>query len=61
MLVRCLEAKIGAKIAAKIGKINVSIIAYCDDVILMSPTIKHLNTLLEICYEYSVEWKLQYS
>ncbi len=57
MLVRCLNAKIGAKL----GNHNISIIAYCDDVILMSPTIRHLNILLEICYKYSVEWKLQYN
>ena len=57
MLTKCLNAKIGAKI----GINNISIIAYCDDIILMSPTIKHLNILLDICYKYSVEWKLQYN
>ena len=27
----------------------------------MSPTIHHLNILLEICHAYSIEWKLQYN
>ena len=57
MIERCLERKIGAKIAS----FNVSIVAYCDDVVLMSPTIHHLNILLEICHAYSIEWKLQYN
>jgi len=57
MLEECLNANLGAKI----GKTNLSIIAYCDDVILLSPTMTHLNKLLEICFNYSITWKLQYN
>ena len=57
MLEECLNANLGAKI----GKINLSIIAYCDDIILLSPTMSHLNKLLEIRFRYSITWKLQYT
>ena len=57
LLEECLNANLGAKI----GKTNLSIIAYCDDVILLSPTMTHLNKLLEICFSYSITWKLQYN
>ncbi len=46
---------------AKISNHNISIVAYCDDVILMSPTIRDLNILPDICHRYSIEWKLQYN
>ena len=52
---------IDSNLGAKIGKTNLSIIAYCDDVILLSPTMNHLNKLLEICFNYSIKWKLQYN
>jgi hypothetical protein len=39
MLEECLDANLGAKI----GRINLSIITSCDDVILVSPTRNHLN------------------
>ncbi len=57
MLEECLDSNLGAKI----GRTNLSIIAYCDDVILLSPTMNHLNKLLDICFKYSIKWKLQYN
>ena len=57
MIKNCLEKNIGAKL----GKINVSIVAHCDDVILMSPTIKHLQILLNICGDYAEKWKIEFN
>ncbi len=57
MLEECLDSNLGAKI----GRTNLSIIAYCDDVILLSPTMNHLYKLLDICFKYSIKWKLQYN
>ena len=57
MINECLNANVGAKI----NKINVSVIAYCDDIVLMSPTIKHLEILLDICHRYSIKWKIEFN
>ena len=57
MIQECLNANVGAKI----DKTNVSIVGYCDDVILMSPTLKHLQILLDICFKYSIEWKIEFN
>lgn len=44
LIEECLKMGIGAKI----GAVNVSIIAYCDDIILMSPSSDHINKLLAL-------------
>ncbi|CAF0953249.1 unnamed protein product [Brachionus calyciflorus] len=44
-------------LGAKIGNFNVSIIAYCDDIILLSPLSNHLQHLLNKIHEYSILWK----
>jgi hypothetical protein len=53
----CLKSNIGCRL----GGINVSIVAYCDDIILISPLKRHLQKLLDICYDYSVEWLMKFN
>ncbi len=45
----------------KIGDIKTSILAYCDDLILVSNSLKKLEKLIGICVEYSLEWKFKFN
>ena len=40
-------------VGAKIGNTNVNIIAYCNDIILISPVADHLRRMLKKCEEYA--------
>jgi hypothetical protein len=51
LIEECLQEGIGAKK----GNINVSIIAYFDDIILLSTTRAHLERLLKICNKYAYD------
>lgn len=57
LLSRCTKSGLGACI----GSVNTSIVAYCDDLIIMSPLKSHLKTLLSICEEYAIEWKIKFN
>ena len=57
MLEECLKLDIGAKI----GQTNVSIIAYCDDILILSPSTTHLNKLLDVCFQFSLKWKIEFN
>ena len=57
LLVDCINKNIGARV----GPVNVSIIAYCDDILLMSPVSGHINILLDACAEYAGKWKLEFN
>ena len=48
-------------IGARIGKVNVSIIAYADDLVLISPIKKHLDLLLGICGNFAEKWKIEFN
>ena len=57
LIAECINADVGALI----GSINVSIVGYCDDIILISPIASHLRILLMICERYAFEWKLRFN
>lgn len=57
LLETCLEKNIGARL----GNINVSILAYCDDLVLISPLKSHMETLLDICSDYADKWKMEFN
>jgi hypothetical protein len=48
-------------VGAKIGSVNVSMIAYCDDLILISPTETHMKMLINLCESYAAEWKIEFN
>ena len=48
-------------VGAKLNDINTSILAYCDDILLLSMSEAHMNRLLNHCYEYSCRWKLEFN
>jgi retron-type reverse transcriptase len=39
----------------KIGDSNTAILAYCDDIILLSHSLQKLEDLIKICVKYSTE------
>ena len=53
----CTQENIGAFF----NKLNVSIIVYADDIILMSSVDAHLQKLLNICETYSDLWRLKFN
>ena len=48
-------------IGARIGRLNVCIVAYCDDITLLSPVVSQINTLLNVCNEYSQNCRLDFN
>ncbi|RNA28776.1 hypothetical protein BpHYR1_048184 [Brachionus plicatilis] len=57
MLSACTDLKFGEKI----GEINLPILAYCDDIVLLSPSEKHIKILLRTCEEYAKDWKNEFN
>ena len=57
LIEECIEAKIGAIFK----KMNISIIVYADDIILISPVDCHLQQLLNICNNYSNKWLIKFN
>jgi hypothetical protein len=56
-----IESIINLEIGAHIGKINTSIIVYADDILIISPRTKHLQTILNICAEYGQKWLIKFN
>ena len=57
LLKECLDLKIGAEIDG----INLSIISYCDDIVIMAPSAGHCQRLIEICGKYAELWKMEFN
>ena len=48
-------------LGAKIGNINVSIVAYCDDIAIMSPLASHAQRILEKIFQFALKWKIEFN
>ena len=57
LIVECINLNRGALIGDK----NMSILGYCDDLTLMSPSYKHMYELLEVCDRFTLTWKLEFN
>ena len=57
LIKKCIEEKVGALI----HNINVCIIVYADDILLISPNDHQLQKLLNICGEYGEIWKIKFN
>ena len=57
LLVECQEMGL----EACVNRINVSVVAYADDILLISPIAYHLQRLLNKCEEYSIKWKMKFN
>jgi hypothetical protein len=40
---------------------NASIVSYCDDIVILSPTKASLQKLLHICGEFGNKWKIHFN
>jgi hypothetical protein len=56
-----LEAITKQNTGAQIGKLNVAIIAYCDDIILLASQSADMQRLIKICEEYAQQWKIEFN
>jgi hypothetical protein len=52
---------IGSNLGAIINNINVSIIVYADDILLICSVDAHLQHLLDICNKFSEKWRLKFN
>lgn len=57
LLEKCIELNIGARL----DNLNVSVVAYCDDIVLFSPVASHLRKLLKVCEEYAETWRINFN
>ncbi|CAF0954546.1 unnamed protein product [Brachionus calyciflorus] len=55
--IKCTDLNVGSSI----NGLNLSIIAYCNDIVLISPSYGQLVTLLKKFLEYSKEWKIDFN
>lgn len=57
LLVKCK----GLEIGATMNGYNISILAYCDDILLISPSLKQLQLLLDVASMYSHLWMIKFN
>ena len=48
-------------IGASLNELNVSILVYADDILLISPLDKHLQKLLNICSKFGSDWHIKFN
>ncbi len=46
---------------ALVGGVNTSALAYCDDILLISPVEAHMQKLIQCCEVYADRWKLSFN
>jgi hypothetical protein len=56
-----IEECVNRNIGAKFEHLNLSIIVYADDILLLSPIEKHLQMLINICGEYGLKWGIKFN
>ena len=56
-----IEECVNKNIGARFEELNLSIIVYCDDILLISPIEKHLQMLLDICGAYGTNWGIKFN
>jgi len=57
LLASLMELNVGALV----GSVNTSALAYCDDILLISPVEAHMQKLLQCCEVYADRWKLSFN
>ncbi|RNA14568.1 RNA-directed DNA polymerase from mobile element jockey-like [Brachionus plicatilis] len=55
------KSSIDLNLGAKIGGINAAVVAYCDDIAILSPLASHAQKILDRIYEYSLLWKIEFN
>jgi hypothetical protein len=44
-----------------LGNVKTSILAYCDDLIILSPSLKKIEKFVGICVDYSLKWIFKFN
>ena len=57
LILECTDENIGTEFK----NMNLSIIVYADDIILLSPVYSHLQKLLNICEVCSKNWRIKFN
>ena len=57
LIVNCISHNIGACV----NGLNLSIIAYCDDIIILSPSYGQAMVILEECFKFANQWKMEFN
>jgi hypothetical protein len=57
LIEECIELEIGCFI----GRYNVSVLAYCDDIVLLTSSEKQMQKLLDTCNTYGKKWKIKFN
>ena len=57
LITSCLDLNVGALT----GESNVSCLAYCDDLLLLSPVKTHMDFLLKTCMRFADDWKVKFN
>ncbi len=57
LIVSCLSLNLGSKLC----EFNTSVISFCDDLNILSPSLKQGQQLLDICSAYGEKWKIKFN
>jgi len=56
-----LSSLLELNVSALVGGVNTSALAYCDDILLISPVEAHMQKLIQCCEIYAYRWKLSFN
>jgi len=56
-----LSSLLELNVGALVGGVNTSALAYCDDILLISPVEAHMQKLIQCCEVYADRWKLSFN
>ena len=57
LIADCLDSRLGARV----GNVIVSTLSYCDDLVLLSPSLTEMCELLTICDRFTAEWEVEFN
>ncbi len=57
LIERLMESKGGISI----GGFKISVLVYCDDILLLTTSLSHLQIMLEICTDFGQNWKIKFN
>jgi hypothetical protein len=52
---------ISSDFGLSIDNYNCSILAYCDDILILSPSLSSLQKILDICSDYGSDWNIKFN
>ncbi len=56
-----IETCISLNLGSMIFDINTSLVSFCDDLNIISPSLKQSQKLLDVCSKYGENWKMKFN